>query len=151
MAADLIKRVIEFDDPILESPATDEMIESFESTLDVELPASFKEFLKRSNGGEFCFARMLTPFISESIDNMSGDEAWSDLTESVYPKHELLMENLLLPFGDDYSGNYYCFDLQNSDDIDCPVVLLISSMAEDDDPEPQADSFLEFIDAAMKD
>lgn len=150
MAKNIIKRVLEFEDPITEAPASEDMIDQFESILDVQLPASFKDFLLATNGGEFCFARMAAPYIPLNIAELSSEEAWAELTADVFPKHDLLTENLLLPIGDDYDGNYYCFDLQNSDDTDCPVVLLTTDMEEDDDPEPQADSFLEFIAAAMK-
>jgi hypothetical protein len=52
----------------------------------------------------------------------------------------------LLLFGDDYSRNYYCFDLTQADrDGECPVVYWDGFLWEENGPKPEARSFEEFL------
>lgn len=121
--------------------ASERQIEAAQKRLQVRFPPSYQQFLRHFNGGEFPFARMYR--ISR------GGGGFFDLVESMEmasAHFAPFRERELLLFGDDYSGNHYCFDLTRPNRRgECPVVFWDRLMSEKRGPEPQAANLREFL------
>ena len=121
--------------------ATERQIGAAQRRLGVRFRPSYQQFLRQFNGGEFRFARMYRL--------SAGGAGFFDLFEQMahaskyfapFREHELLL------FGDDYSGNYYCFDLTKAGQQgECPVVYWDRLLSAEQEPEPEAASFRTFL------
>jgi hypothetical protein len=121
--------------------ATERLITLAEKRLTVSFPPSYRDFLRHFNGGEFRFARMYR--VSR------GGAGFFDLLEEMAAASECFApfrDRTLLLFGDDYSGNYFCFDLRHAGRRgECPVVFWNRLVSEWRGPEPEARSLREFV------
>jgi hypothetical protein len=88
--------------------ASEREIALAEKRLAVTFPETYRGFLRHFNGGEFSFGRMYR--ISKR------GAGFFDLIEEMNRASEHFLpfrDRSLLLFGDDYSGNYFCFDLSS--------------------------------------
>ncbi len=108
MNARLHKAICSDQGNLFKRGASERQIALVEKRLAVTFPESYRDFLRHFDGGEFSFARMYR------ISNRGA--GFFDLTEemNLAPEHFLpFRDRSLLLFGDDYSGNYFCFDLSS--------------------------------------
>lgn len=132
------------------APASAEQIEAAERTLGHQFPSLFKAILKRSNGGEFAFARMPDRFLPENIDSLSKKklmraiwEPYESFVEANSLKESTLMR--YLPFGDDYSGEIFAFDLKSE-----LAVVYLGLPDGESFATPVEDHFLTFVVEALQ-
>lgn len=113
---------------------TDAQLVSFTRKWNGSVPQVYIEFLKRfGSGGEFIFARMID--VSEKYQLLADE----------YGNHQSVKTKKVLPFGDDWSGNLYCFNLEKIFNGDCPIVLIDHELEDDSELEYVADSFEKFF------
>ena len=117
------------------APATGEMLQELETKLGARLPEDYLTFMKAFNGGEHRFARLY----SIGVPPWEMLEQWQGYRERI----PAIKEGKFLPFGDDYSGAPFCFDMRGADN-DRPVVIWDSWLSADDEPERRAETFLDF-------
>ena len=106
MNARLINAIRSDEENIFKGGASDRQIALAEKRLALAFPESYRDFLRCFNGGEFSFGRMYR--ISK------GGAGFFDLIEEMKRASEYFApfrDRSLLLFGDDFSGNYFCFDL----------------------------------------
>lgn len=115
-------------------------IEKLEEDLAIKLPDSFVTFLETFNGGEFLFGRMH----AVTADG-AGFFDFRTEYEHFYEKNEDLTDEDLVPFGDDYGGNYYCFDLAAMKDNECPIVQWDLDSGANQEPRHVANCFTEWL------
>lgn len=138
------KRIIDFLGGSTFTPATLEELENIEHELGIRFPNSYREF--QLEVGDFChnsievFTVSSSNVCSDSILEMRkyiskyGDDAFTQAYNGEIPD---IPENFI-PFS--YSGNnYYCFDIQNSTEGECPIVLF------GDEPMVVADNFVDWF------
>jgi len=130
-------------DPIPQPPAKAAEIAAFEKMIGITFPETFKAFLKRSNGGEFCFARMESPYVPDDLQDLTLPDLWERVIETIYPKHSALISRKLIPIGDDYAGNFFFFDYRGKGDP--KIVILMNYAGENDEPELIARNFETFL------
>ncbi len=121
-------------------PALDEEIRELEEQLGTSVPISYIQFLKKFGGGNFKNIRLF------SI--ASEDESFYDFMEQVYfcsKSIPLVFHGELLPFGDDYAGNVYCFDLHHARDGENTIVQWDQEFDDESEPRHIAQTFAEFI------
>jgi len=105
---------------ILTNGVDERFIAGFEKKLNLRLPELLRGILLHSNGGEYNFGRMITPFIPSSIDELSTDELWKKVFEPF--EHQITdqtferLKGKILPLGDDYSGEILFFDLRKKNE-----------------------------------
>jgi cell wall assembly regulator SMI1 len=127
------------------SGASDAEIEAIETRFAFTFPASYREFLRAFNGGDFRFARLYR--LSESGGGFFNfDEQYSHQRDH----SARVRSGRLLPIGDDYSGNMYCFDLNADSGDEPPIVLLHRFDRDDDEPELISDSFTLFVENGLE-
>ncbi|MCC6874761.1 MAG: SMI1/KNR4 family protein [Sandaracinaceae bacterium] len=142
------------DAAVLEAPgATRAQIEAVEANLQIQLPSGFRDFLAAFDtagpGGElFCF-RMLPLVTAPSWDAIVERIAGGSGVVAA-----LLDEQQILPFADDYGGrHWYCLELSQADDEDCPVVELDLDCDLDDEDQIEilevTESFAAFLEREM--
>jgi hypothetical protein len=141
MRARLLDRIRSDPESSFKKGASERQIAAAQKKLGVGFPPSYRQFLLQFNGGEFRFGRVyrISPGGAGFFDL---DEEMAHLAKffSAFDKRELLV------FGDDYSGNHYCFDLAHANRAgECPVVFWDRLMGGRKGPEPRADSFQEFL------
>ena len=120
--------------------ALDEEIKELEEQLGTTLPKSYTTFLEKMGGGNFKHIRLY------SI--ASEDESFLDFMEQIFfcsKRIPLVYKGELLPFGDDYAGNVYCFDLHHARDGENVIVQWDLDFDEDNEPRHIAQTFSEFI------
>jgi len=141
MESRLLNKIRSHAESVYKSGATELQIDSAQKRLGVCFPPSYRQFLRHFNGGEFRFARMYRITASGA--------GFFDLFEwmaNVSEYFAAFRDRELLLFGDDYSRNYYCFDLTKADRKgECPVVYWNNLLSEERGPEPEAPSFREFL------
>jgi hypothetical protein len=116
-------------------------ISAFELTEAVSLPESYRCFLAEFGiGGEFVFARM------RALEDEAVDAFWDYWREHLGVNARMRY----LPFGDDYAGNYYCFELESSAGSDCPIVLIDDALIDNPDNLLRFESFAELIETAIR-
>jgi cell wall assembly regulator SMI1 len=141
MRAQLLERIRSDPESSFKKGASDRQIAAAEKRLGVTFPPSYRHFLRQFNGGEFRFARMFR--ISTGGAGFFDLDAVMALLVKHFPAFR---KGELLAFGDDYSGDHYCFDLTRPNRAgECPVVIWDRLMGGDTGPEPQARSFQEFL------
>jgi hypothetical protein len=146
MDANLIKRVQSDSASSFKRGATENQIATAQKNLAVTFPPSYAQFLRHFNGGEFRFARVyrITP---------SG-AGFFDLAEEMAAASEhfpAFRDRQLLLFGDDYSGNYFCFDLKQANRKgECPVVFWDRLMAPRQGPEHHTANFQDFVEKGFE-
>jgi len=117
-------------------------IEALEETLGIKLPHTYKQFLKEFDGGEFSFGRMhkITPEGAGSFDFLEQVEEAAEYIPFV-------ADRTIIPFGDDYGGNLYCFALNRADvDGEYPIVQWDhEDQNEDEEPPEIEENFYEFV------
>jgi cell wall assembly regulator SMI1 len=117
-------------------------IELLEETLGIKLPHTYKQFLKEFDGGEFSFGRMhkITPEGAGGLDFLEQVEEAADYIP-------LVAARTIIPFGDDYGGNLYCFALNRADsDGEYPILLWDHEDHEEDEEPPEIEeNFYEFV------
>ena len=86
-------------------------IEELEQQKGIKLPESYKLLLMQCGSGDLPFARL---YSADEIREIM--QAESDLEDQQW-----------IPFGDDYSGEYYCFDVSKDlVDGECRILSIIS-------------------------
>jgi cell wall assembly regulator SMI1 len=146
MRAQIMDRIRSDPESSFKKGASDRQIAAAQQRLGVTFPPSYQQFLRQFNGGEFRFARMFR--IS------AGGAGFFDLDQEMTVLAEYFpafLDGELLAFGDDYSGNHYCFDLTRPNRAgECPIVFWDRLMGGDAGPEPHARNFQEFLVKGMK-
>lgn len=121
-------------DPLPAGPTSEAQIAAFETYIGHPLPAAYRAFLLRDNGGHpdpdaltlatefgpqedivFCFFPLRDRSLGE-VEVEEMDElrtwplhcAWDDLQSDLKELYETAPAEPLLPIGTDGSGNYYC-------------------------------------------
>jgi len=146
MEARLLKRILADPSSSYKRGATERQIVAAQKRLEVRFPPSYQQFLRHFNGGEFRFARMYR--ISTSGAGFFDLFEWMANASDYFAP---FCERKLLLFGDDYSRNYYCFDLTKANRKgECPVVYWDQALSDSRGPEPVARSFREFLLQNMK-
>lgn len=115
-------------------------IEQLEKKLAVNLPESYKTFLRTFDGGQFNFGRLHC--ISE---NGAG---WHDLMQQLdnfFSYHPILGVRGLLPFASSYGGDVYCFKLNEMQNGECPVVEFDHEGADDQELTPVGKNLTDWI------
>ncbi|MGE0713438.1 MAG: SMI1/KNR4 family protein [Planctomycetota bacterium] len=123
------------DDYELEDPATEEQIRAAEETLSIELPPSYKTFLRLHNGGSVW---------DTSLYGVSSDDGYDLAVLNVRGRQEGLPEHLI-GFAATLTGDVWCFDISAADEGDgeAPVCLIDVQQGQ---VIPAARDFLEFLD-----
>jgi hypothetical protein len=140
MEAKLLKKVGEHPDSTFKHAATERQIALAEKRLGVVFPTSYRQFLDALNGGELAFARMYR--ISPAGAGFFDLFEWMDQSSEHWPAFR---KRRPLLFGDDYSRNYYCFDLTTRRRGECPVVYWDSFSSPEHGPEAEAPDLATFI------
>lgn len=105
------------------------------------LPETYRRFLLEfGEGGEFVFARMRLLEEDERIASF-WDYWGARLGEDSRSKY--------FPFGDDYAGNYYCFELAKATETDSPIVLVDDLLEDCPEDAERAESFSALITMAL--
>jgi hypothetical protein len=147
MNARFIDKIRSHPDSSFQRGATERQIASAQKRLGVTFPPSYRKFLCHFNGGEFRFARMYR--ITQT------GAGFFDLAEQMAVASQFFgpfRDRSILLFGDDYSGNYYCFELAKANRKgECPVVLVDRLLREDWNPKHQASCLNDFIARGLQD
>ena len=126
MNARLFKKIWDDEWSSFKKGASERQIGIAEKRLAVPFPESYRDFLRCFNGGEFKFARMYR--ISKGGAGFFDLFEEMDLASKVFSPFR---ERSLMLFGHDYSGNFYCFNLEGARKRnDPPVVLWERGVAE---------------------
>lgn len=147
MNPELIEKIKVDPESSFEAGTAAEAIADIQTQLGVTFPPSYQVFLQHFNGGEFRFARMyqVTPEETGFFDLLEMVEHASECVAAIRDRH-------LLPFGDDYSGSYYCFDLTQPDgDGEYPIVFWDQDTSDDEGSFSEAESFPKFIEMGLED
>jgi cell wall assembly regulator SMI1 len=145
LEANLYDRIRSDPESTFKRGATSQQIASVEKQLGVTLPHSYRTFLLHFDGGEFRFGRMY-----RISSNGAGDFELREEIERASDFFAPFKDRTLLPFGDDYSGNYHCLDIV--DQPDEPSVVLVGRLLQEDrSPEKLAKSLNEFIERSLED
>ncbi len=141
----LFERIREDSESDFTEGASEKEIKNVETSLGILLPTSYVSFLREFNGGEFRFARMHK--VSER------GAGFFDFLEQVKESEEHVpgvKKRKLIPFGDDYGGNLFCFDYSQKKLKECPIVMWDQSFDEDMEAEPVAKHFEEFLEKGLE-
>ena len=135
------------DDPLKTSPATFDEVTAAQDALGCRFPDSYVwfqlEFGRAPDGPlEIYTVRPTEPATDErniiSINLEERTNAWPPL-----PAH-------LVAFSDSGGGDLLCFDTSALRDGECPVVWWDHELDDDQRPEPAAPSFLDWIEAELR-
>ena len=139
MEVDLLDRLRSDADTTVTGGASERLVAAAEKKLGVRFPLSYRAFLGVFDGGEFRFARIyrITPKGAGFFD-LAAQLATA--AEDYTP----FRNRALFPFGDDYSGNYFCFERAREAE-EPPVVLVSRLLPEGQVPKRQARTFTDFI------
>ncbi len=143
--AELIRRIKADSASTFKRGASARQIAMTERALGVEFPPNYRLFLSHFNGGEFRFARMY-----KLSQGGAGSFDVRDELARVAELYAPFQDRALLPFGDDYSGNYYCLTL-GSGKPEPPVVLVGRLLLENRKPKHVASDLEAFIRAGLAD
>jgi antitoxin YobK len=112
-----------------------------QETLGILFPKSYIAFMRKFGGGTFRFAQM------HSINKVTDDNGaeFLEIFEQASQNISIVAAKKLIPFADDYSGDYYCFDISRmQDDGECPVVLWL-----DENTTEEFGHFIAFVTSAF--
>ncbi len=116
-------------------------IQRFESVSNITLPESYRRFLLNfGESGEFVFGRMRRLFDDEQVEAFW--ECWG-------PRLGPDARARYLPFADDYSRYYYCFELEKRTHQDCPIILVDYAIVDAPGSEERFTSFFDLISMAL--
>ncbi|WP_429716974.1 SMI1/KNR4 family protein [Bacillus rhizoplanae] len=97
-------------------PANEEELRYLRSKFSTELPTSLKIFLRKSNGGEFCFIDSNGEKREERVFDIKR------MTSGYNVSPDDRFKNLI-PFYAPGNGDFYCLDVHSFDKLDeCSVV-----------------------------
>lgn len=114
-------------------------IQRLQKALGITFPPSYIEFLKNFDGGEFRLVRIFSVAAERGYGRVAEQMAF--LQDNV----KVFAEGILVPIGDDFGGNIYCFDVEVEQDGEFQIVQWDHENVGDDEPQPVADSFCEFL------
>lgn len=142
---DVIAGVKRFSTKVFEpnKPASQYLIDQFESEYQLILPADYKYFMLQMDGFRLLWNSIcgLTP--------SEGQEHLGQIYEREHFQVAVPQFLHLVPFHNDGGGNFYCFDTStiSIDGTSCPVVFWVSNYAysETDLPEVVNDSFAHWM------
>jgi SMI1 / KNR4 family (SUKH-1) len=137
-----------------ENPVTKKRIREVEKEIGHAFPAAFIRFHLEFGGGEYPFARMMSlkhaPRGPRPYARGAGVEQ-VELGSCELTEHLNLLyafeppRSGLVPFGDDWGGNVYCFDTAaRSEAGECPIVQVDHERVSDP-PDEIADTFADFV------
>ena len=131
-------------DTELGPPASAGTVAAFESSHDVALPASHREFLMRGNGGVVGYVRLFGVGRPDALD-LGGQ------VSEMRPYIEAMANGPVLPFASDWGGSYFCYDFgRPAADGEYPVLLWNHEYSEEPADRPMlwsdfAPGFLAFV------
>ena len=117
---------------------------NLERAIGLELPTSFKLFLK-----EFGYVDWPVVIYGIGSGGMPGDKL---LSVCMRERKEMLpaMPTHIIPFSPDGLGNHYCFDLSRMAAGEAPVVFWDHQAGEHQVPNQAAPSFVNWLEAALE-
>ncbi len=128
---DLLERIRQDPRAFFTTGAAQSEIDAMYATVDVPLPESYLAFLKEFNGGEFRSIRMHRIGENALQQDSQGKPLPFYFGDVVGTARTLkdhipgVAEGSFFPFGDDFGGNYYCFDLTRMQDGECPIIQFL--------------------------
>ncbi len=114
--------------------------------LKLKLPPSYKKFLSAAGSGDGRAGRILGLGAEGYRDSKLAEDfelmkQWSALSA----------QGKLVPFADDFSGNFYCFDFRKEmADGEYPVVFWDRMFDSNQEPQSVAKNFLEFMNQSLE-
>lgn len=127
----------------LHKPVNPKVINDFENKFKLKLPEDYKILLNKTNGFDLFGNEVFGMYIKKSP---------SDLEYNYLREHnnvKVPMYNHLIPFLNDGSGNFYCFDTKtmSKDKFECKIVFWYSNYLYDKDTQPEIvnESFAEWM------
>lgn len=116
--------ILSRDDTKLDGPASDADLAGFERATGLVLPQSYKEFLRRGNGGLLADYRLFGVNRSDML-NLRRQ------AEENRPELEATSRGAVLPFASDWGGCYFCFNLDAGVGGEYPVLFWNFEYAEE--------------------
>lgn len=119
--------------------ASEEAIRELEKSLGVTFPAGYVNFLRNFDGGEFRLVRMFS---------VAAERGYGRIEDQVlFLRNNLpaFADGYLIPIGDDFGGNVYCFDTAEEQDGEYRILQWDHENDDDAEPDLVADSFCEFL------
>ena len=131
---------------LVERPATRDEIERAERELGVAFPSSYRWFQLEFGDAQDA------PLDIYTAHGATGPYSTSIVEVNLRERTELRphLPVHLIAFSDDGGGNHLCFDTTRREDDECPVVWWDHEQDEDQEPEDAALSFLDWIEAELK-
>ncbi|MBY0551412.1 MAG: SMI1/KNR4 family protein [Candidatus Obscuribacterales bacterium] len=114
-------------------------IQRLQKALGITFPTSYVEFLKNFDGGEFRLVRMFSIAAERGFGRVAEQTAFLQNNVKVFA------DGILVPIGDDFGGNIYCFDVEVEQDGEFQIVRWNHENDDAGEPQPVADSFCEFL------
>ncbi len=124
----------------LGSGVDDISIHHAETVLEVQLPGSYKEFLRKFGWGGI---------VSWELYGLGSNvPVYLDLVQMTLSERNEMRPRVpfhLVPIMNDGYGNHYCLDTRNVKDNDCPVVFWDHELSENQDPKFVSKGFVEWL------
>lgn len=123
-------------------PANNRLIEEFESKYSVVLPSDYKYLVLQMDGFKLFWNTVY------GVASNDTEESLGTVYEREHFQVAVPQFAHIVPFYNDGSGNFYCFDTQfMTDDLSCPVVFWMSNYiySGEDLPEVVNDSFADWV------
>lgn len=125
----------------------EESIAEAEYFLKITFPKSYKKFLLAAGTGEGKAGRFAGLGTEGFLDSKLAEDV-----ELMKKWSHVAAQGKLIPFADDFSGNFYCFDSRKMNrDGEFPVVFWDRLFQFDREPEPVADDFIGFMNQSIDD
>jgi hypothetical protein len=128
-------------------PANQDLIAEFESKYKVTLPSDYKYLVLQMDGFKLFWNSVY------GLAAVAGEEFLGRVYEREHFEVAVPQFAHLVPFHNDGSGNFYCFDTKKmtADGLSCPVVFWTSNYSYDekDLPEKVNENFAHWVEEVM--
>lgn len=138
--SELLKRLKADRANLIAGGTPDEAVSELEQELGIELPQSYKQFVRMFDGGEFGFGRMhaITPSGAGWFDFRLELERFFESNPRMGVRH-------VVPFARSYGSDVFCFDMNNVQSGEPAIVMFDGELDQRQDLLKQADSFAQWI------
>lgn len=117
------------------SGATAQDVAKIEQELGIPLPASYKNFLRRSNGAIL--------YQSDEILGVGSDEQEKKMDDILKLKNELDLDKNLIPFAERLNEAYFCFD--NTRELPNEELTIVEVKYSGEKKESDKNSFVDWL------